>query len=326
MSIIERALAKAKQEDRAAVEDAEGLVHRAQVAPGRGRRSRGRPGRFAPDVGEAAARAGDGDRRRVEAAPDAGPVVEPQGTELCACARAGAGPGGGLAGVCAGSALRTVRAGAIRSAPGARPRRRGAAAARRGPALRLRCLPALARAPARARAAALAARGRWGLVRDRARAHLRAGGRVGLRQIHRGAPDRGPARALGRARRVRRPRRRRGARQRRAPEAAPPLPDDLPGPLRQPQPALAGGAHHRRADPRVRPGDGRRGDPRARRRAAGPGRPVAGRRREVSARVLRRPAPAHLHRARARQPAPSSSCATSRPRRSTCRCRRRSST
>ena len=43
MSIIERALAKAKQQDRAAVEDAEGLVHRAQVAPGADVVPRGRP-------------------------------------------------------------------------------------------------------------------------------------------------------------------------------------------------------------------------------------------------------------------------------------------
>ena len=35
-------------------------------------------------------------------------------------------------------------------------------------------------------------------------------------------------------------------------------PDDLPGPLRLPQSALAGRRHHRRADPRVRPPRGRR--------------------------------------------------------------------
>ena len=54
MSIIERALAKAKQQDRAAVEDAEGLVHRAQVAPGADVVPAGGLG-DAPDVGEAAA-------------------------------------------------------------------------------------------------------------------------------------------------------------------------------------------------------------------------------------------------------------------------------
>ena len=62
------------------------------------------------------------------------------------------------------------------------------------------------------------------------------------------------------------------------------------------------------------------------RRAAAAGRPRSGRRRQVSARVLRRPAPAHRDRARARLASRTSSSATSRPRRSTCRCRRRSST
>ena len=40
-------------------------------------------------------------------------------------------------------------------------------------------------------------------------------------------------------------------------QAAPPHPDDLPGPLRQPQSALARGRHRRRADPRLRARDGR---------------------------------------------------------------------
>ena len=61
------------------------------------------------------------------------------------------------------------------------------------------------------------------------------------------------------------------------------------------------------------------------RRAAEAGRPRSGRRRKISARVLRRPAPAHRDRARARLASRNSSCATSRPRRSTSRCRRRSS-
>ena len=81
MSIIERALAKAKQQDRAAVEDAEGLVHRAQVAPGADVVPAGGLG-DAPDVGEAAALPATATDARDEAAPDAGPVVEPQGTEL----------------------------------------------------------------------------------------------------------------------------------------------------------------------------------------------------------------------------------------------------
>ena len=77
--------------------------------------------------------------------------------------------------------------------------------------------------------------------------------------------------------------------------------DDLPGPVRQPQSALAGVRHHRRADPRLRPVERQGRSREAGRRAAAPGAADAGRRPQVSARVLRRPAPAHLDRPRARQ-------------------------
>ncbi len=62
------------------------------------------------------------------------------------------------------------------------------------------------------------------------------------------------------------------------------------------------------------------------RRTADPGRAGAGRRREIPARVQRRPAPAHLDRAGACRASRNSWSATSRPARSTSRCRRRSST
>ena len=57
--------------------------------------------------------------------------------------------------------------------------------------------------------------------------------------------------------------------------------------------------HHRRADPRLRHRAGRARDRSTRRRAAEACRPRPGGRREIPARVLRRPAPAHRDRARA---------------------------
>ena len=53
-----------------------------------------------------------------------------------------------------------------------------------------------------------------------------------------------------------------------APAAAPPHPDDLSGSLCQPQSALPGRCHRRRADPRLRPDPGRAQHQGARRRAA----------------------------------------------------------
>ena len=83
MSIIERALAKAKQQDRAAVEDAEGLVHRAQADPGADVGPARGPG-DAPDVGEGTAlpATATAPGARDETPRDAGPAGEPQGREL----------------------------------------------------------------------------------------------------------------------------------------------------------------------------------------------------------------------------------------------------
>ena len=58
---------------------------------------------------------------------------------------------------------------------------------------------------------------------------------------------------------------------------APAVPDDLPGSVREPEPALARGPHHRRADPLARPAHRRRGDREARGRAAAAGGPLAAR-------------------------------------------------
>ena len=74
--------------------------------------------------------------------------------------------------------------------------------------------------------------------------------------------------------------------------------DDLPGSLREPQSALARARDRRRAHPVPTACRMTRPNRRARRRTARAGRPGAGRRRQISARVLRRPAAAHLDRAR----------------------------
>ena len=78
--------------------------------------------------------------------------------------------------------------------------------------------------------------------------------------------------------------------------------DDLPGPVRQPQSALARVRHRRRADPRLRSGQGQGRSREPGRRAPAPGAADAGRRPQVPARILRRPAPAHLDRPRAGEP------------------------
>ena len=102
-------------------------------------------------------------------------------------------------------------------------------------------------------------------------------------------------------------------------------PHDLPGPVLLAQSAHDGGADHRRAAAGQRHRQGR-GARRPRRRAAAPGRPRARLARALSARLLRRPAPAHRHRPRASRSTRGSSSPTRRPRRSTCRCARRCST
>ena len=101
------------------------------------------------------------------------------------------------------------------------------------------------------------------------------------------------------------------------PHAAPAHPDDLPGPVCQPEPALERGGHRRRAAARARPRHRTARAARARGRTAAVGRPEPAGHGEVPAPVLRRPAPAHLDRARAGHRSRSSWSATSRPRRST---------
>ena len=84
-------------------------------------------------------------------------------------------------------------------------------------------------------------------------------GEFGLGQVDGGAHGGRPAAADGRRRHHRRHRHVGAGARRRAPDLAPAPADDLPGPLRQPQPALAGRPHHRRPDQglRARQGQGR---------------------------------------------------------------------
>ena len=126
----------------------------------------------------------------------------------------------------------------------------------RGPEALLRRLGALAGARARGPAAPDRAGGRRHRHRDRQGRDLLAGGRIGLRQVDGGAPGGRPLSADRGLDRVRRQRHGRPAQPRRHGGAAPAHADDLPGPVRQPQSALARVRHHRRADPRLRPGQG----------------------------------------------------------------------
>ena len=85
--------------------------------------------------------------------------------------------------------------------------------------------------------------------------------RVRLRQVDGRAADRRPVRADARHDRLRRHRdrrRRRDDRRARAARGAARHADDLPGPVREPQSALARRRHRRRADPRARAGHGAR--------------------------------------------------------------------
>ena len=96
-------------------------------------------------------------------------------------------------------------------------------------------------------------------------AHAGAGGRVGLRQEHAGAPDGGAGDADERQRLGRRRRRHAtlaGPARRRA-RAAAAHADDLPGPVRQPRPALARRRHRGRAAARAGADRCRRRRPRA---------------------------------------------------------------
>ena len=112
----------------------------------------------------------------------------------------------------------------------------------------------------------------------------------------------------------------------RAPAAAAPHPDGVPGPLCQPQSALARARHHRRADPRFRADVGatRTSPPRS---TSCCGWSASIRPTAPNTRTNFPAASASASRLRARsRRGPTSSSATSRPRRSTSRCRRRFST
>ena len=189
-----------------------------------------------------------------------------------------------------------------------RPREQRALVEVERPRQDLRRLAALAEPGRRAQAAPVRPRRRRRRLRHRARPHARARRRIGLRQEHGGAPARRPVRADARQRRLRRRSSPAPAVSGRRCDPAPHA-DDLPGSVREPQPALEGEGHRRRAAARARLRR-RRG-----RRRPGSASPSASAsccesvglaargRREVPAPVLGRPAAAHLDRARARDPA-----------------------
>ena len=154
----------------------------------------------------------------------------------------------------AGAGRDACRLLAARADRGRRPRERRAGRGRR-PRQDLRRLAALAEPGRRTQAAPVRPRRRRRRLHDRARPHARPGRRIGLRQEHGGAPARRPLRADARQRRLRR---RRRQRRRRAAGVDPaPHADDLPGPVRQPEPALEGAGHRRRAAARARLRGGR---------------------------------------------------------------------
>ena len=160
-----------------------------------------------------------------------------------------------------------------RSASGRAPAGRG-----RRPREDLRRVAARGSTACSSASRAVRARGRRRELLDRARRDAGPGRRVGLRQEHGGAAARRPVRADARARALRghgggASLRGREARPRRA---AAPHADDLPGPLRQPESALARARHRRRAAARARTDARRpRRDRGARRRAAALGGPAA---------------------------------------------------
>ena len=135
-------------------------------------------------------------------------------------------------------------------------------------------------------------------LRHPARHHALARWRKRLRQVHGGAAGGGALFAKRRRDPLRGTAAHRGPRAARAQAADE---HDLPGPVRLAQSALAGARHRCRADPYVRDTHVERRDPGTGECAADPGRAGAGRRREVSARIFRRPAPAYLDRAGAFQ-------------------------
>ena len=148
-------------------------------------------------------------------------------------------------------------------------------------------------------------------------------GEFGLRQVddldHGHAPDR----CLRRPHHVRRPGYRRHPRQAlRHAAHAQAHPDGVPGPHRQPQPALHGRARDRRPDPAARRRQGPQGRARALRGAGAAGRAADRAARPLPASALGRPEGARRHRPGDRAASPSWSSWTSRRRRSMSRCRR----
>ena len=99
----------------------------------------------------------------------------------------------------------------------------------------------------------------------------------------------------------------------------------VPGPVRLAVAAHDGGRDRHRGAARARAGISAQGARPARRAGLRGGAARSGLAQPLSARILRRPAPAHRHRARHDPASRSSWCSTSRPRRSTARCRSRSS-
>jgi peptide/nickel transport system ATP-binding protein len=168
---------------------------------------------------------------------------------------------------------------------------------------------------------------RWRLAGTRARPHAGAGRRIGLRQDDgrqgHAATDQADAGSVSSGgERTGRPRA-----AKRCGRCARAHADDFPGSVRLAQPAPAVGeiiAEGMSAlgmcSPTAATRGARRSPPCCNRSACPTEAPA------LSARVLRRPAPAHRHRPRAGRAAGTDRSATSRPRRSTSRCRRRSST
>ncbi len=142
------------------------------------------------------------------------------------------------------------------------------------------------------------ARGRRDRLRARGRRDARRGRRIGLRQDHRWALHPCPPARAHRGHGARAGRGRAGDARRAAARVPPPRADDLPGSLRQPEPA-----HDHPPDPRGTPwwsmGWLARARPRcALRRCWRARRPRPRSARRLPPPVLGRPAPAHRHRAR----------------------------
>ena len=142
------------------------------------------------------------------------------------------------------------------------------------------------------------ARGRRRQFRPRGRRDARPGRRIGLRQEHHRALHPAPDRAdLGRS--PVRGQQCHGAGRERAARAGARHADHLPGPVRIAEPAHDGGRDHRRGADHPQAHEDRARIRGPHRRAARNGGPERRPHAALSARILRRPAPAHRHRARA---------------------------